>query len=210
MKLYVHPLSPPALGVLFTAEAMGLDYEKSVMNLASGEQRSPEYLAINPKGKVPVMNDGGFILSESAAIMRYLAKRENSPLYPDDAKAQARVEEWMDFIAHHIRTPYGRVQFNRMVAPMIGQPPDEKSIEQALMFLSQNLPFIETQLSQTPFLCGDEMSLADIALIAALDSSEAIKIDLSPYPVLSGWRSERRSEDFYTSVHSHFGAELGL
>lgn len=210
MKLYVHPLSPPALGVMFTAEAIGLAYDKAVVNLAKGEQRSPEYAAINPKGKVPALDDDGFTLSESAAIMRYLAKRENSPLYPEAAQAQAKVDEWMDYIGHHIRTPYGRIQFHRLVAPMLGQEPDPKIIDLALKDLSQNLPFIETQLSETPYLCGDHLTLADIALIAAIDSTEALKIDLSPYPALSKWREARRSEDFYTSVHSHFGAEIGL
>ena len=204
-----HPMSFPSLGAIFTAEAIGASYEKTVVDLLNGEQKTPEYLAISPYGKVPALTDGDFKMAESAAIMRYIARRENSDLYPSDIQAQAEIDQWMDYVNHHIRSPVGRVQFNRVVAPMVGAKVDEGSMHLGLQLLSKNLPVLEARLSETAFLCGNTMSLADISLVAALEPVKMAKIDMSPYPTLSAWLDARRSETFYTNIHTHFGAEMG-
>lgn len=210
MKLYTHPISTPALGVLMTANALGLEYEPHVVNLQTGEQQSPEYLAMNPHGKVPVMDDDGFILSESGAIMRYMARKEKSDLYASGLQERANIEKWMDFSAHHVRAPMSRIQFNRLVAPMIGQTPDEASIQTGLHLLGANLPVVEQALGETAFLCGAAVTLADLTLLSSLDSAEILKVDISPYPNLSKWRETLRNESFYTKIHTHFGQEIGL
>jgi glutathione S-transferase len=115
----------------------------------------------------------------------------------------------MDFIVQHIRVNVGRVQFNRVLAPMFGRESDQSSIDLGLEFLAQNLPQVEAQLSATNYLCGDDMTLADIVLLASLEPSEMAGLDLSPYPALQAWLTSAREETFYTNVHSHFGAELG-
>jgi glutathione S-transferase len=207
--IYYHPMSFPALGPVFGAEAMGIKYDKKVVDLMQGEQKTESYLAINPYGKVPALVDGDFKLSEGNAILRYLARRENSALYSGDAQAQAKIDQWMDFIVQHIRVNVGRVQFNRVLAPMFGRESDQSSIDLGLEFLAQNLPQVEAQLSATNYLCGDDMTLADIVLLASLEPSEMAGLDLSPYPALQAWLTSAREETFYTNVHSHFGAELG-
>ncbi len=209
-KIYYHPLSFPSLAPIFTAEALAMDYEKQLIDLAKGEQSSPEYLAVNPYGKVPALQDGDFTMAESAAIMRYLARREKSKLYPADIQQQATVNQWMDYVNHHIRTNVAKVHFNRSLAPMFGMDPDEQSLADGLRFLGNSLPVIEKVLSENAFLCGDDMSLADIALVAALEPIKMSKIDISDYPTLTKWLAARHGETFYTNVHTHYGAELGL
>jgi len=209
-EIYYHPLSFPSLAPVFTAEAAGIDYATKLVDLSKDEQKSDEYLAINPYGKVPALKDGDFTMAESAAIMRYMAREHGSSLYPADAKAQAKCDQWMDYVNHHIRTNVGKVHFNRSLAPMFGAPVDEQSLADGLRFLGNNFPAIEQTLSQQPYLCGDEMTLADIALVAALEPIDMSKIDISAHPSLTKWLAARRSEDFYTNVHSHYGAELGM
>jgi len=87
--IYYHPLSFPALAPIFGAEAMGVKYDKKLVDLVKGEHKTEDYLAINPYGKVPALVDGDFTLSEGNAILRYLARRENSALYSGDAQTQA-------------------------------------------------------------------------------------------------------------------------
>lgn len=210
MKLYVHPLSTPALGAELAARAMNIDFEKKVVDLASGEQRSADYLAINPRGKVPALEDDGFKLAESMAIMRYLARKEKSELYPSDLQSRAKVEQWMDFAAQHVRAPLARIQFNRLIAPMLGQTPDEASIKVGEHLLAESLPIAESQLSDTDFVCGDALTLADLTLLSSLDPVEALSVDLAPYPHIAKWRKDMRARSFYTDIHTHFGAELGL
>lgn len=210
LKLYLHPFSTPALTAEMTAHAVGAKFQKHVVNLQQGEQRSESYLAINPKGKVPALVDADIIVCESLTIQRYLARRQGSDLLPKSLQAQALVEEWMDYAAHHLRAPMSRIQFNRLVAPMLGQEPDENSINVGEHLLAQSLPQIDQQLSQTEFLAGNQLRLCDITMLAALDPCEALKVDLGPYPFVTRWRQALREREFYQSVHTHFGSELGL
>ncbi len=210
IEIYYHPLSFPSLAPVFTAEAAGIEYATKLVDLSKGEQSSAEYLAVNPFGKVPALKDEDFALAESASIMRYMARKNQSELYPEGIHAQAKVDQWMDYIHHHIRTNIGKVHFNRSLAPMFGAEVDEKSLSDGLRFLANNFPAIEDCLSQQPYLCGDVMTLADIALVAALEPIDISKIDISEYPALTRWLADRRGETFYTNVHSHYGAELGM
>jgi len=132
-EIYYHPLSFPSLAPVFTAEAAGINYTTNLVDLSKGEHKSEEYLAINPYGKVPAMKDGNFAMSESAAIMRYIAR-------------------------HHIRANIAKVHFNRSLAPLFGAEPDQKSLDDGLRYLEGNLPAIEQCLSGSPFLCGDAMT----------------------------------------------------
>lgn len=206
--IYYHPMSFPSLGPVFGAEAMGISYDKKVVDLMSGEQKTDEFLAINPYGKVPALTDGDFKLAEGGAMLRYLARRENSPLYGGDAQAKAKIDQWMDFIVQHVRVNIGRVHFNRVLAPFFGREGDPKIVEMGLEFLEQNLPHVEAQLAETNYLCGADMSLADIVLLATLEPTDMAKIDLSPYPALQAWLTSAREETFYTNIHSHYGAEM--
>lgn len=210
ITVHVNPLSTPALTVMLAASAIGGDYETAVVDMMNGGHKTPEYLKVNPAGKVPALTDDGFSLFESGAILRYMARKAKSELYPVEYKARALVDQWMDYVAHHVRSPFSRVQFNRMFAKMFGQDPDEASVQFGLKLLGTSLPVIEAQIMRHGFVAGSEMSLADIALLAALDPSEAVKVDLTPYPAISAWRQKLRSEAFYTNVHSHFGVEMGM
>ncbi len=212
LTLYYHPLSFPALTTLFTAEAAGVEYERVVVDLATGAHKAPEFLAVNPFGRVPALKHGDYCLAETSAIIHYIARISGAggaSLYPDDIKRQGTIDQWSDFVVHHIRTNVARVQFNRVIAKLFDMEADEASLALGLKFLGDNLPIIEDRLGKVPFLCGDTMTLADISLVAALEPETMAGIDLSPYPTLVKWLAARRSEDFYTKVHSHFGAELG-
>lgn len=210
LTLYISPLSTPALSVVFAANAMNVPFEVELIDLSTGQHMSPEYKTINPYGKVPAMKDGDFTLAESGAIIKYMARKVKSPLYPSELKERAVVEQWYDFVAFHVRTPFSRVQFNRMFAERLGQKKDEASIAFGLHILSTTLPQVEVSIKEKGFVAGKGMSIADIALLSTLDPSEAVNIDLSPYPALIEWRKRMRNEPFYTDFHSHYGVEMGL
>ena len=207
--IYYHPLSFPSLGPVFAAEAMGIKYERKLVDLVEGEHKSDEYLAVNAFGKIPAVSDGDFSIGESNAILRYLALRENSALYSGDLHRQAEIDPWMDFIVNHVRSNVGKVQFNRVIAKMFGREGSVAAAEEGIAGLMQNLPFVEAQLEKGSFLCGNEMSLADIVLVASLEPVEMAKIDISGFPAVQAFLTSAREEAFYTNVHTHFGAELG-
>ncbi len=208
LKIYGSDLSAPANKVRFTANALGLAYEYVRVNLRAGEHRIPAYKQVHPANKVPAIDDDGFRLFESNAIIRYLADKQGSPLYPQDLKQRALVEQWMDFGSMHVGAALSKVVFNRIFAPIRGVPIDENSLKEGLGFLDRFLPVVDEQLAKTKFLAGDGMTLADINLLALLDPAEAAQIDLKPYKHLYAWRENLRQQSFYTQCHKEYGELL--
>ncbi|MEM1090545.1 MAG: glutathione S-transferase family protein [Pseudomonadota bacterium] len=208
MEIYGHFASAPANQVRLAVSALGVDATYHHVDLQAGEQKSPDYLAINPFGKVPALVDGDFKLAESNAICRYLGSKVGGAMYPADLHEQAKIDQWMEFAVNHIRTNMSKILFNRMFAPMMGLPVDEDSVKEGQDFLDQYLPMVEGQLADSAFITGDQMTLADIALIAAMEPFDAVQIGLEAYPQITRWRSGIMAQPFYQQVHAHYGAEM--
>jgi len=208
LKIYGADLSSPANKVRFAANAIGLEYEYIKVRIRDGEHRKPEFLAINPAGKIPVINDDGFIMFESGAICRYLADKHNSDLYPKDTKKRATIDQWSDFVAIHVQGAMGRVLFNRVFAQFAKVEKDERSLQDGLNFLERFLPVVEVQLGKDNYLAGDEVSLADISLISSLDPVEVAQIDISSYPNINEYRNKLRQQEFYTKCYKDYGEAL--
>ena len=109
LTIYGADLSPPSFKVRFAANALALTYEYKKVDLINGENTSEDFLKLNPAGKVPVIQDDGFVLYESNAILKYLAATSESPLYPAGIKQRALIDQWMDFVSHHVATAMNRV-----------------------------------------------------------------------------------------------------
>ncbi len=208
MKIYGHFLSAPANHVRLAASALGVDHEYVHVDLLAGENKSPAFLAVNPFGKVPALEDDGYTLSESCTIGRYLATREKSDLYPDEPKARGEVDQWSDFAAHHIRTNMAKVLFNKVFAPTMGREPNTASMEEGRNFLSQQVPHVEARLADRDYLCADRLTLADIAMLAAMEPFDLIEFDLAPYPNVKAWRERLMANDWYKRVHNHYAEEM--
>jgi glutathione S-transferase len=110
MKLYYSP-GACSLASHMALEEAGADYEPIRVNFAATEQRSPEYLKINPKGRVPALVDGDFFLTENPAILRYVARRHpDKKLWPDDPMAEARCAEWLAWISSGVHVTYAHIR----------------------------------------------------------------------------------------------------
>ena len=207
-KIHGFPLSIPSNRVRFVANYMGIDYEFVPVSLPTGENMHDEHKKLHPAGKVPAMDDDGFVLFESGSIVKYLARKYDSPLYPKGLKESALVDTWTDFVSSHVGTALVRVFFNRVLAPAFGVEVDERSINDGLSFLERFLPVIDNRLSESPYLAGDNISLADFNLLAILDPAEVSEIDLSPYPNIVKWRTGLQSQEFYTKCHTSYANAL--
>ena len=204
LKIYGTDLSSPANKVRFAANALGLKYDYIRVNLRAGEHQKPEFLKLHPSGKIPVIDDDGFVLFESNAILRYLAEKNKSPLYPKDLKEKSVVDQWIEFGSHHVGSAMSKVVYNRIFAPMRQVPVDELSLKEGLGFLDRFLPVMDHQLGKNKFLAGNQLSLADINLLATLDAAEVAQIDLSKYKNITKWRNALKKEAFYTKCHTSF------
>ncbi len=208
LKIYGADLSGPSNKVRFVANALGLEFEYRRVNLMEEENKTEDYLKRHPAGKVPAIDDDGFVLFESNAIIKYLAVKAGSPLYPKETEKQAVIDQWIDFASHHIGAALNRVVFNRVFAPFLKMEVDERSLNEGLSFLDRFLPVAETQLQANTYLAGNELTLADFNLLALLDPAEIAGIDLSGYPGISTWRENLQEQLFYTKCHKNFGEAI--
>ena len=189
LTIYGSDLSGPAIKVRLTASFLGVEHKWQVVNLREGEQKQEWFLKINPVGKIPAIDDDGFHLFESNAICKYLCDKHNSPLYPKDVKKRATIEQWIDYVSMHIGANFVPIMYNRIFAKRVGKPVNEKAIVEGEEFLKQYFPLIEKQLSQHKYIVSQEISLADIILLAFLEPAEMAQVDLKIYPKLSAWRN---------------------
>lgn len=208
LKIYGADLSSPANKVRFVANYLDIKYDYNFVNLREGAQYKPEFIKINPIGKIPAIDDGGFCLFESNAICRYLADKHQSIIYPKDLKERALVDEWLDFGSMHVGAAVSKVVYNRIFAPIRKIEIDERSIKEGLEFLTRFLPIVDKQLSQNKYLLGAGIKLADFNILAALDPVEMAQIDIKPYSNICRWRTELKQQDFYTKCHKEYGESL--
>lgn len=206
LKLYGSPISPRVNKLRYIANYIGLAYEHIPSSPLSGETRTPEFLKMHPAGKVPVIDDEGFYLFESLAIGRYLADKHGSAIYPKGLKERALVDQWCDFVTNHVEAGMVKVFFNRVLVniPAFGATVDERSLGDGLAWLNRFLPLIESQLAQHHYLAGEGLTLADFALLSALDPAEPSGVSLDEYPALKAWQTSLQAQAWYSACHSSY------
>ena len=197
IKLYGIPLSNNVNKVRYCLNYLKLPYELVPINPIEGQNKTPEYQNICPTEKIPALSDDDFNIFESDTIVRYLAEKQKSPIYPQDLKKRTIANAWTDFSSIHVANAVSRIMFNRLMAPMLGREVDEKSLQFGLEMLDKYLPMLNQQLIKNKFLAGDELTIADFTLLASLDPCELIKVSLAFYPELSAWRRNLKAQDFY-------------
>lgn len=206
LQIYGSPLSSPTNKVRYTASYLNIPSEFHMINLGAGEQRKPEFLKINPLGRVPAIDDAGFTLGESNAIIRYLSATQKSAIYPQDLQQRAITDQWIDFASQHIMLALGKIMFNTFFYKFASIEKDERSLQDGRHFIGNYLPLVEQQLAKNAYITGKELTLADITLLAALDACELCQIDLSEYPAIHAWRKKLMSAAFYQSIHESYTA----
>jgi len=182
MKIYGDSISGNCLKVKWTADFVGLAYDWIETDIMVGASRTPEFLAMNPAGQVPVvvLNDGR-PLAQSNAIILHLA--EGSALIPSDAYDRARMLEWM-FWEQYSHEPYvavARFQVRYQGKPVADLEP--RIVERGRAALQR----LEDGLAATPFLVGSTVTLADVALVAYTRVAHEGGFTLADYPGVKAW-----------------------
>ncbi len=201
LKLYGNKMSGNCTKVEYVCKLLKLSYEFKEMDFKK-DLKTPEFLRINPSGKIPAIDDNGFTLFESSAIVKYLCAKEKNELYPTEIKQRALVDQWIDFSSLHLGAGVGKVAWNRVFAPNMNLPSDENALKSGLADCDRFLPILDTQLQKHAHLAGEKLSLADINLLGVLMYAEMAKIDLSLYQHVITWRKNLQEMDFYKEVHA--------
>jgi glutathione S-transferase len=185
----MNALSPNVRRVRLTAAVLGFQLEEKAMDFAKGEHKSPEYLALNPNGAVPTFVDGDFVLTESRAIMQYLAsKKPESGLLGRDERGRADVARWQFWDASHFSPAVGTLAFQRVVKPMFGMgEPEAAKIEEALVNFRRFGAVLDKQLDGKKFVVGDSLTIADLTLAAPLMYAKQADVPVADHPHVQAW-----------------------
>lgn len=191
MKLKVHafPLSPRSFKVLAVANHLGLEYELHICDLTKGEQRRPEFGAINPNHKAPALEDGDFKLWESNAMIQYLASmRPESGLLPKDERARADVARWMFWDVTTWDAAAAIIAFERGVKGLLGLgAPDPVEVEKGLQRFHAAAAILNAHLKERKFVCGDQLTVADFSLGGTLILEPVVQLPIDPYGEIRRW-----------------------
>jgi len=186
MKYYYHPMSPNCRKTTAILDHLGLEAEHVLLDLPKGEQMTPEFLAINPNGKVPALADGDARIWESNAIMIYLADRSGSDLWPADGR-RIDVLRWMFWEQGHLMQATGMIFFQRLLKPMLGQETDEQRVEDSLRSFGRLAGVLHGQLADSEYLVGNALTLADFAVAANFSFAGPSRLPMDEYPNIRRW-----------------------
>ena len=151
-----------AVKVVMTAEELGMEYEYVVVDFASGEMKSAQYMKIHALGKVPTMEHDGNVIFESNDMYRYLANVAGGKLYSKDPLQASKLDQTVDLIAHHVGKWITTYFFQEIVKKAFhGTEPDADAISEAAGFLAQQLSYLDGLLAGNVFRCDDDISIAD-------------------------------------------------
>ena len=176
MKLYYHPLSGHSHRARLFVSLLGIPHELIEVDLKSGAHKKPEFLALNPFGQVPVLDDDGTIVSDSNAILVYLAKKFGKTGWlPEDPRGAASVQRWLSVAAGEIA--YGPAAARLITVFGAKYNPDDV-IGRAHVLLKR----VEAHLADREWLVGDHPTIADVSFYSYVARAPEGNVDLSAYP----------------------------
>jgi len=209
MKLYMHPVSMTSRPVrLFIAES-GMKVDEQLVDLMTGEHYKEPFASINPNRLVPVLVDGDLRLTESSAILKYLADRIDSPAYPKDLKQRAKVNEMMDWLNTNFYRDYAYGFIYPQVFPHHRRPTDEmqsgtvawgKERTEGWLRLLNDYWIGPTK----PYLCGERITIADYFGSGLVTLGEVVGCDFAGYPNIKRWLDNMKRLPSWPKVNEVF------
>lgn len=192
IKLYDMPGNANSRKLHAIARECDVMLETIPVTLAKGEGKTPEFLAINPNGKIPAMVDGSLKVFESNAILCYIAAKHKSPLLPIDARGRAEVDQWLFWQTAHLSQATGKVAVERVYKGMLNLgAPDQARIDEGLAELDRFLGVLDGVLAKNTYVCGPNMSVADYAVCGTLAKATRerlqIEADVMKHPNVKRW-----------------------
>lgn len=192
MTLYYHPISTASRAVMLMAAEEGISLDYRLVDLFIGAQKHPKYAAINPSQQVPLLDDDGFRLSESSAILKYLADKTGSSTYPQELQPRARVNEMMDWFNTGLFRELGHGAIYPQTLPEHHRE-DPAAQAAHLAWGCEKARRWLTILDQAMlgarqrYLCGKELTIADYLGISMITLGEVPRFDYSPWPNILRW-----------------------
>jgi glutathione S-transferase len=207
MKLYCDPISTTSRPVLMFLSEHELSMDIRHVCLLTGEHLEPEFAAVNPNRKVPLLEDGDLRLPECSAILKYLAEVAGSETYPAELRARARVNAAMDWfntgLSFYMNYLHAYPQF--LSTHAWSDPTVQREVlARGLHGARQALDVLDGHMLADDFVCGPNLSLADYLGSVYLGVSEAIDFDLSAWPRVQAWMARMQARPSWAESHAAF------
>jgi glutathione S-transferase len=192
VKLYMHPVSNTSRPIRMFIQDNNLPVEEEVVDLMTGAHHQEPYVSVNPNRQVPTLDDDGFVLYESSAILKYLADKFDLPAYPKDLKKRAKVNELMDWFNTHFYHDYAYGVVYPQVFPHHKRPTDEiqkGTIEWGKEKTRTWLSVLNDHIlgKGNKYLTGDDVTIADYFGAALLTCGDPIRTEFKTYPNVQAW-----------------------
>jgi glutathione S-transferase len=198
MKLHYHPVSTTSRPVVLFATENNLPVELKVVDLMTGEHVQPPYTQMNPNQLVPLLEEGNFRLTESSAILKYLADKFQSPLYPKDLQKRAKVNEAMDWLNTQLNRDLAYGLVYPQIFPNHKRPTDD--VQSGTLTWAKDrakkwLTVLDAHIlgSKQRYIAGDELTIADYYAAGLVSLGEAIRIDYKQFPNLNRWLEQMKT-----------------
>jgi len=205
MKLHFHPVSTSSRTVMLFCTEAKIAIEPVVVDLMTGAHMKEPFLSLNPNAQVPVLEDGDFVLTESSAILKYLADKVDSPAYPKDLKKRARVNERMDwFNTNHYREwgyhlVYPQIFPHHVRTPEAAQ---KATVEWGKEKSEKWLKLLDAKvLGPNKFLCGDQITIADYFGAEILSAGDLIGVSYKRFPNVDRWMASMHALPAWKKVN---------
>ena len=173
-----------AFRALWIAKELGLDYEHLPIEIGDAGARSPEFSRLNPNGRLPFINDNGFVLFESLAITLYLAKKHSlGDLYPSALEDEAKAWQWTSWALTEVDRGVNIWSLHAVRLPEAERDPAKR--DEALKVLAKPFKVLDAAVTEQDYLLGNRFTVADLNVAAVI--SRAVDMDLSAVPNLKAW-----------------------
>ncbi len=208
MKLYMHPVSTTSRPVMQFVMDNNIDVELQVVDVLKGEQYGEAFSKVNPNHLIPVLEDGDFRLTESAAILRYLAEKIGSPAYPKDLRERARVNEALDWFNSNFYRDWGYGLVYPQVFPHLKR--ENAAVQAAVVAWGHEKSKAWLQIlndhmiGSKPYLCGQQITIADYFGTALTTAGELIHCEFKAYPNIQRWLANMKKLPSYPKVYDVF------
>jgi len=198
ITLYDGQRSPHARKVRLFAAELELPLTRVAPDFQKGELRTPEFLAKNPNGRIPTIEDNGLVLWESAAILKYLAgKRPERGFAPSNAAEQAPIDQWLFWWAADPEAAFTRLLWEQRIKPFLGKGGNDPAIiADAHATFDRFLPVLERQLAGKDCVLGN-LTIVDFAIAPVLEIVSIVNVDLGRYPNITAWLERLRAKPYW-------------
>jgi glutathione S-transferase len=195
MKLYGFPISGNTHKVRLLLSALHLKYEEHTVDVTQGAHKAASFLAINPRGQIPVLEDGAMVVSDSQAILLYLARKydRDGTWYPGSAEELGEIASWLSFASNELQNGVHMARLNALLDVPV---PLEYVRESAIA----SLKLLNQRLADRKWLVGQRASLADLACFPCVALAPEAHIELASFPAIQAWISAIKALPFYVSM----------